>query len=314
MSPPQTTWTAARGSSFQAEVRQRPLFGRRLPAELLAWAAGDERAARGERPALAPPESVRRLALALRREVTRGAGVAWLRHPLGRGLDPAASRSLFVHLGALAGRAVGSYGRLYAVSDQGGSYLEQVIPVSQTRAATGQHTDSSNRDVLPDCVALLCERTSPSGGESVLSSVRRAARNLARSRPELLGRLQRDFVRDLVTPDAVRDREHVRANRFPILTRDTTPAGWTLRYMRAWIERGHAFVGQPLGRADRAALDALDCELQRPENTVRLRLAPGDQLWIDNRALAHGRSCYEDPSGPGSRAGRLLWRQWIAFA
>ena len=131
----------------------------------------------------------------------------------------------------------------------------------------------------------------------------RAAR-VRRGHPEALEILYGDFVRDLVTPGAQRDHEHVLANAFPVFS---APPGPAIRYMRYWIERGQTLVGQPLDVGTLAAFDHLDRALEHPDHVLRFRLEAGDMMFCDNRIVVHDRDAYEsDPEAP-----RLLCRLWI---
>ena len=109
----------------------------------------------------------------------------------------------------------------------------------------------------------------------------------------------------MVTPGWDRDLERIAANRFPTFRWDR---GLTFRYMRYWIEQGHARAQVPLGEDAVAAMDALDRELARTKHVLQFRLNAGEMLWIDNRMIARGRDAYrDDPLHP-----RLPVRLWIA--
>jgi len=242
------------------------------------------------------------LARAVQDQLDTRHGVAWVRQ-----LPPStemARRLAFVAIGLCMGRPVGAYGRLYEVLDTGRSYRDEPIPVSKTRESTGVHTDSSNRAVCPRYIGLLCIRPAAHGGDSRISSALQAHERLRRDHPEALEILYGDFVRDLVTPGAQRDHEHVLANAFPVFS---APPGPAIRYMRYWIERGQTLVGQPLDVGTLAAFDHLDRALEHPDHVLRFRLEAGDMMFCDNRIVVHDRDAYEsDPEAP-----RLLCRLWI---
>jgi hypothetical protein len=130
---------------------------------------------------------------------------------------------------------------------------------------------------------------------------------LARRAPAALRLLQRAYVRDLVTPGTEVTPAALRANRFPVFARDGEPAGWTLRYMRYWLERGQERAGASVTPEVAHALDLLDEMLAAPPHVVRFRLEAGDMLWVNNRTVAHDREAFvDDPAAP-----RLLWRMWV---
>jgi len=219
-------------------------------------------------------------------------------------LPRALHRLAYAALGLAIGEPILRYGFLYEVADRGGSHLDSQIPISMTRAATGLHTDSSARDCVPGAIALLCERPSVDGGTSRIADARAACAWLAEHAPEQRARLTRTFIRDVVTPGLDKGLDSLRRNRFPVV-RDEPE--FEFRYMRFWIERGHERAGQPVDAADRAAFDALDAALERPEFGASFRMEAGEALFLDNRRFVHGRDAYDQvPEG-----GRLLWRMWL---
>ena len=135
-------------------------------------------------------------------------------------------------------------------------------------------------------------------------SARAACAALREESPEHFARLQRPFVRDVVTPGLDKGLASLRRNRFPGVR---TEPEFEFRYMRYWIEKGQERAGAPRSGDVLAAFDALDAALDRPEFGVTFRLEAGQMLFVDNRRLVHGRDAYGSvPSG-----GRLLWRMWL---
>ena len=236
-------------------------------------------------------------------ELRHGMGVAFIRG-LGS-LDESALRRLYLSIGSCIGTVEDTYGALYDVTDTGESHLEKAIPVSQTKADTSVHTDSSRLETHPRWVGLVCIRQAPVGGGSRLTSVVAVHDHLNKVHPELLSRLKRSFHRDVVTP-GVTDREAaIEKNVFPIFTEAND--GPTLRYMRYWIEKGHERIGKPLESMDTDAFNALDEALNNPKFRHDFAMIPGDILFIDNHKVAHDREAYEDdPTAP-----RLMARLWL---
>ncbi len=299
---PPRRWTAAELWSLQQWRIAAPSELALDVAELQRWAAG--------RPdpldaldigGLRLPH-VRDLAGRIQRELETGCGVVWV-----RGIeetDPLALRLLYVAIGLCIGRPVGAYGRLYDVKDSGRSYITEAIPVSQTHASTGVHTDSSNKGLCPRFVALLCVRPARVGGGSRITSALQAHEQLRRQHPDALALLYDDHIRDLVTPGATRNVDTIAANTFPVFA---PPPGPAFRYMRYWIERGHQEAGQPLSAERLGALDLLDAALEHPDHVVRFRLEAGHMLFCDNTIVGHDRDAYEpDPDAP-----RWLCRLWL---
>jgi alpha-ketoglutarate-dependent taurine dioxygenase len=236
-------------------------------------------------------------------ELRHGSGAAWIRG-LGT-LEECELRGLFLRIGRGIGSVDTTYGELYDVIDSGASYLNQAIPVSQTRAATTIHTDSSRLETHPRWVGLACVRQAPVGGGSRLVSAVAVHDHLATHHPRQLERLHHRFHRDIVTPGSQPDPALIQANHFPIFSQSSD--GPTLRYMRYWIEKGHERLSKPLSREDLDAFDTLDATLNDPTFRHDFPLAAGDLLFIDNHKLAHDREAYlDDPRAP-----RLMVRLWL---
>jgi hypothetical protein len=249
---------------------------------------------------------LRRWCAPLVHQLEQGRGIArvtGLQH-----LEEEQVRLLFLAIGRLLGQPDRTYGLLYGVSDSGQSHLDRPIPVSQTRAATGMHTDSSQRTVHPRWVGLACVRPATSGGASAVASARAVHNHLLSAQPELVARRRRPFLRDVVTPGGDRRRAAIAANAFPIFA--GPPEDPTLRYMRHWIETGQREAGQPLGPRALADLDALDAALASPRFRHAFLLAPGDLLFVDNHRLAHDRTAYVD----AVKQPRLMLRLWVNAA
>lgn len=232
-----------------------------------------------------------------------GPGVAWLR---GFPAAPAAAKLAYLALGWRLGEPLDNYGHLYDVRDEGGSYLDKPIPVSQTRYTTSFHTDSARRETLPIFVGLLCLQDA-TGGDNQVASAALVHERMCSEAPELLEHLYRDYVRDIVTPGTERTHAALLANRFPVFQERDGGGAITLRYMRYWIEKGAERAGTSLERGDIEAMDWLDTAFADETVYSRLHLEPGDILFVDNRDIAHNRTPYEDL--PGKR--RLLVRLWL---
>ena len=272
-------------------------------ARLAEWAADQPDAIANYRgDSIDLPETAS-LAAAIREQLDSRFGVAWVTGIPVEG-DPATTSLFHLAIGTAMGEVIDTYGRLYDVVDRGESYKEATIPVSQTRESTGMHTDSSRLDNVPDYVGLLCQRPARSGGGSRISSAVQVHESLRKLNVGILEALYRDFVRDIVTPNADRDPLKIAENRFPIFRHEQD---LTFRYMRYWIETGHRITGVPLLEEESRAMDALDESLSRPEHMFRFHLSEGDMLWIANRVVAHDRDAYtEDPDHP-----RWFLRQWV---
>lgn len=253
-----------------------------------------------------PLPRLRGLAARLRTELDVGTGVAWVTSGLPARFGETEHRLFFAALGGAIGRPLEPYGRLYEVRDTGRSHRDDPIPVSQTRAETSFHTDSSARDMSPDVVGLLCLQPAIGGGDTLISSATTAHEKLRSAQPDDLRVLYREFVRDMITPGEHRVALH--ENRFPVFSFDRR-SGPLFRYMRYWIETGCERAGSALTPTELSAFDRLDAMLWSSEHVVRLRLRDGQMLWLNNRTVAHNRTeFHDDPARP-----RRLLRMWLAL-
>ncbi|MFC7542062.1 TauD/TfdA family dioxygenase [Siccirubricoccus deserti] len=177
---------------------------------------------------------------------------------------------------------------VYGVRDLGRPPGNGVRP-DITNAEQNFHVDNSYNLCPPDHVALICLQVAKSGGVSGLVSFQ-AAHNAMRERhPELLPRLYRPFIFD-------RQREHapgdVMTHRAPIFEwRDGRLLG---RISRFQIINGHRLAGEPLDEEGQAALSAFDAILEDPALRFDFHFRPGQIQIVDNRALGHKRTGFED--------------------
>lgn len=165
-------------------------------------------------------------------------------------------------------------------------------PAGQEVLSTGAqafelHTDDCHSREPARWVLMHCWRADPHGGDSLLAAAEAIVAGLDAHSLALLARP------DWATP----------AGRLPLLWRDPRGA-WQLRCNRRDLEAHALRRGAPLPGPQRAALQALLDAAQAV--LVRLRLAPGDCLVVDNRRLLHGRTAFDAASG------RLLKRLRIA--
>ena len=233
-----------------------------------------------------------------------GPGIAWLQ---GLPTTEAAARLGYLAIGRGLGEPLDNYGVLYDVRDQGGSYLDKPIPVSQTRYTTSFHTDSARKETLPRIVGLLCLQDAV-GGDNQLASASWVHERMDQEAPGLLARLYRDYIRDIVTPGTEPTAEALLANRFPVFQKRDDGRALTLRYMRYWIEKGAERSGDALEDIDRRAMDLLDALLAEDASHIQVHLEPGDMLFVDNRDISHNRTPYENL--PDKE--RLLVRLWLS--
>jgi alpha-ketoglutarate-dependent taurine dioxygenase len=192
---------------------------------------------------------------------------------------------------------------LYDVRDTGQD-VRYGARFSVTNAETGYHTDNSFGDEILDYVGLLCLRPAKSGGENQLVSAYALCDELRTKYADVLEVLSQPFHVD--RRGGFRPGDAPTA-RFPVLHWDG--GGLVCRYLRYWIEAGHAKAEQPLTQAQERALAVLDRVLGDPALRVEFALRPGEQFFVNNRWLLHNRSGFTDHPEPERR--RHYVRLWL---
>ncbi|WP_444886787.1 TauD/TfdA family dioxygenase [Microbulbifer sp. JMSA008] len=243
------------------------------------------------------------LAQKIKSEIHEGNGVTWIRGV--KGFDQATLNLLFLKISLAMGQTIDTYGRLYGILDTGKSYKDEAIPVSQTNAATGVHTDSSQRAIQPNILGLCCITPAIQGGKSKVVSAAQVHKNLKKQAPKKLELLYKNYIRDLVTPGSDKDIQNILNNHFPIFSYANGKI--SIRYMRYWIEKGHQRVNNPLTAEALQALNLLDGELNNKENVVSFYMNSGDMIFIDNTRVLHDRDEFIDT--PEQK--RIYTRVWI---
>jgi alpha-ketoglutarate-dependent taurine dioxygenase len=192
---------------------------------------------------------------------------------------------------------------LYDVRDSGQD-VAQGARFSVTSYESSFHTDNSFGDTVLDYVGLLCLATARSGGVSQVVSGAAVVAALGREHPDALETLSRPFHVD--RRGGVRDGESPTVLH-PVIERAGPEP--LFRYLRYWIESGHAKAGEQLAPAQRAALDHLDEVLNRPALRAEFSLEPGQVYFLNNRWVLHNRTALEDHPEPERR--RHLVRLWL---
>jgi len=192
---------------------------------------------------------------------------------------------------------------LYDVRDTGQD-VQYGARFSITNAESTFHTDNSFGDEVLDYVGLLCLRTAQAGGRSQVVSAYAAHNELLEKHPGVLEVLYQPLPVD--RRGGVRAGESPTARR-PVLEWDGRAL--ICRYLRFWIEAGHAKIGQPLTAAQVGALDILDRVLRRTDLPAEFELEPGQIFYMNNRWLFHNRTAFEDYSDPERR--RHYVRLWL---
>lgn len=168
--------------------------------------------------------------------------------------------------------------------------------VYQTNAYLPYHTDPS------DVVGLLCIRGARSGGLSSLVSAAAVYNRLLEDSPQSLAVLYRPFY-----------YAHM-GDELPGLSPVFSYHAGRLacRYLRQYIELGHEVMGVALSPREKEALDAFDRATQAPDMRLDMMLEPGDLQLVNNYAVLHSRTGFEDHAEPAAR--RRMLRLWLKMA
>ncbi|WKD31214.1 TauD/TfdA family dioxygenase [Streptomyces xanthophaeus] len=196
-------------------------------------------------------------------------------------------------------RAIGQYlgwpvpqstdGRiLRRVRDTAGTAAGSTVSGHRTRARVPFHTDES------DLLGLLCRR--PARTDAVTSLVSSAAVHnaLADLRPDLVERLYRTHFFDRRDQHAPGECPYLAV---PLATR--CGAALSMRYDRGRLEAARSLPGVPRAEpADTELYDLVDSLAGSPRLRLDLHLEAGDLLLVDNHAVMHARSEFEDFDEP----------------
>lgn len=285
-------WVLKLDAAYNRELRQALAHARARGAQVPAL-----RADQFPLPTLAPVLD------AMRREVIDGRGFC-----LVKGLRitdlPASDAALIYwgigsHLGSpLAQNAQGEV--LGHVTDLGVDYhRDPNVRGYQTRLRLPYHND------LADIVGLLCLQPARSGGLSRLVSSTALHNAVIERRPDLM---------DVMTGTWYLDRRgEIPAGKEPYYTGaffEYSGGRLFCRYNRAYIESAQRLPEVPrLTARQIEALDLIDSLCHDPALHLEMPLEVGDMQFVNNYALLHSRSRYEDWPEPERR--RYLLRLWL---
>ncbi|MFD7444844.1 TauD/TfdA family dioxygenase [Streptomyces sp. NPDC059909] len=186
------------------------------------------------------------------------------------------------------------------VRDTGGTAAGSAVPGHGTRTSVPFHTDES------DLLGLLCLRPARSGGGTSLVSSAAVHNAMRDIRPDLVERLYRTHFFDRRDEHAPGEPPYLAA---PLATR--YGAALSMRYDRGRLAAARSLAGVPRPEpADTELYDLVDALAGSPRLRLGLRLEAGDLLLVDNHAVMHARSEFEDFDEPERK--RHLLRLWLA--
>jgi len=180
-------------------------------------------------------------------------------------------------------------GKVMAVGDP----TKKETRVYETNLYLPYHTDPS------DVVGLMCVRKAKRGGLSSLVSVASIYNEILENHRELLGLFYKQYYYAHLGEDK------------PKLSSLFSYNGGKLscRYLRQYIELGHAEMGLPLSAVEIEAFDTFDRIMHDPRLRVDMMLEPGDLQLANNYAALHSRNDFEDHAEQEKR--RKMLRLWL---
>jgi len=192
-----------------------------------------------------------------------------------------------------------------ALGDLLGQVTDQTKPgeAEEARGYTTSRELSLHTD-LAQVVGMLCYRQADQGGVSLVANGLTIHNEIAAKHPKYLPILHRGFYyhrRGEEAPDA----PSITPYRVPVFS--SLEGHMSVFFVRGILENAADEPGLALSDKEVAALDCFD-DLAR-EHCYRLRLEPGDALFVNNRTTLHARTKFENGVAPDQR--RHLMRLWL---
>ena len=239
----------------------------------------------------------------LRNDVLNGRGFALIRGLPVEDRPIADSAMAYFGIGTWFGlaRSQNAKGHLLGhVRDLGMSTDDPRVRTYQTTERQHFHTDSC------DIVALLCLKTSKTGGLSSLVSSSTIYNVMATSRPDLVRRLFQPFATDR--------RGEVPEGKQPWFDMPVFHdfQGYlSAIYSRTYVRSSQRFPeARRLTETDLEALDYFDSLAESSALRLDITFRPGDMQFVHNHTLLHDRTAFVDWPEPERK--RHLLRLWLA--
>lgn len=250
-----------------------------------------------------PVPSLEPLLQRVRRETLHGRGFMLLRGIPVERYTMRQSAIAYWGLGLYLGEAVSQNGQghvLGHVTNLGLDYGDPEVRGYQTSARLNYHADSS------DLVALLCLRTSKSGGLSSIASSTTLWNEMVRTRP--------DHARTLMAPLYYTRWGEIPEGKKPWAEINVfTPCNGRMiaSYVRSSINKSQTLPSVPrLTPQQIEAMDHLDALAADPRIHLDMEFRAGDIQVLSNHSILHSRTAYED--WPEVEKRRHLLRLWLA--
>lgn len=155
-------------------------------------------------------------------------------------------------------------------------------------------------------ISLACWHKSQTGGASVIVSAVTVHDELRANEPEVLAPLYRGFHYHQVGEEAPGEPPVTR-KRVPLFA--VRDGQLSSRYLRSNLVAGHKQLGIPLTDEEIHAMNRFDKVATAPENRLAFFLERGDMIVINNYAVMHARTSFQNFPEPERR--RHLVRLWL---
>lgn len=166
------------------------------------------------------------------------------------------------------------------------------------------HNDNAYNACMPDVVGLMCIKQARTGGLSRLMSFDTVHNALSQRAPDVLSRLYQPFWFD-------RQREHYPEEEPTFSAPIFVNANNRLKARLGLHQIRNAYVmrDEVLDEEGQNAINALEDIFSDPDLYVSFSMEPGQIQYVDNLAIGHSRTHFEDFEEPDRR--RHLVRLWM---
>lgn len=187
------------------------------------------------------------------------------------------------------------------VRSRGHSYDEVNIRAYATASHLGFHNDPS------DLTCLLCVRPAKSGGMSRVASASAVYNEILANHPEYLEPLCRGFHHDVRGEGPTGEFDEITDIEIPVFSFHAGKLSCCLNSKAIATARQKS--GGVLSSLEQAALDYIEDRAMQSDLRFDFMLEPGDILMMNNYAILHARTAFEDWEAENQR--RLLLRLWL---
>jgi hypothetical protein len=233
-------------------------------------------------------------------EIDNGRGFVQLKGLRVKNYDSLDAETVFWGIGLHLGDPLSQNpkGELLAhVQDEGLEVTNGNVRGYQTRAGQSFHTDIGG-----DVVGLMCLRTAKSGGKSRVASSMAVYNELLVRYPHYIGLFYKLYDIDWRGEQPPGGSPVYREPIYAYVNEKLT-----CRFTPRFIRSAPSKTGIPLSSVEEEAIEIMESLAE--ELSFDIQFDPGDIQLINNYAILHGRTAYEDHEEPELK--RSLFRLWL---